>query len=407
MIAVALATVFLAPSAPPKLLIRPQDRIAILGDSITEQKQYSRIIETYLRVCTPELGVDVRQYGWSGETWDGMLGRMQNDVLRFKPTLATSCYGMNDHGYRAYEQGIGDRYTRNTETAVSVLRAAGARVVLGSPGTIGKVPTWVQGAGSVDAMQDNLAKLSDITKATAQRTGSGYADVNGIMAQARLLSKKLYGDGYTLEGNDGVHPGWSGHLVMAYAFLKGLGVSGEIGTIQVQLGKSAKASPGHKILSVKGDTVNIESQRYPFCIPAGDVRDTYQLASGASLVPFFRDLNRFTLVVKGTKPGAYEVKWGDWTKKFTSAELNAGINLAEFFPENPFTAAFNRVDNAVAAKQAYETDQIKTLFHSEQGRRDLDGVANSSEPRRTQLVQAINAERTPVTHSLTITLVQF
>src|SRR5262245_41310005 len=90
-----------------KLLLQPGDKLAICGDSITEQKMYSRIMEDYLTVCVPELNVTVRQYGWSGERAPGFLKRMTNDCLRFHPTIATTCYGMNDHEYRSYEPRIG------------------------------------------------------------------------------------------------------------------------------------------------------------------------------------------------------------------------------------------------------------------------------------------------------------
>ena len=89
--------------APAGSLLKTGDRLAICGDSITEQKMYSRAMETYLTVCVPQLQVTVRQYGWGGETAQGFLGRMTNDCLRFHPTIATTCYGMNDHGFRPYE----------------------------------------------------------------------------------------------------------------------------------------------------------------------------------------------------------------------------------------------------------------------------------------------------------------
>lgn len=41
-----------APSAT-SLIFKQSDRLAICGDSITEQKMYSRILETYLTVCVP------------------------------------------------------------------------------------------------------------------------------------------------------------------------------------------------------------------------------------------------------------------------------------------------------------------------------------------------------------------
>jgi hypothetical protein len=44
-------------SQPRGLLLKRGDRLAICGDSITEQKMYSRLIEDYLTVCVPELAV--------------------------------------------------------------------------------------------------------------------------------------------------------------------------------------------------------------------------------------------------------------------------------------------------------------------------------------------------------------
>ena len=71
--------------ASKKLLLKEDDRLAICGDSITEQRMYSRIIEDYLTVCVPQLHITVRQYGWSGERAPGFLARMTNDCLRFHP----------------------------------------------------------------------------------------------------------------------------------------------------------------------------------------------------------------------------------------------------------------------------------------------------------------------------------
>jgi len=51
---------------PSGLVLKKGDRLAICGDSITEQKMYSRIMEDYLTMCVPELEVSVRQYGWGG-----------------------------------------------------------------------------------------------------------------------------------------------------------------------------------------------------------------------------------------------------------------------------------------------------------------------------------------------------
>ena len=130
----------------PTVKLQKGDKLAICGDSITEQKMYSRIMEAYLTACVPDLEITCRQYGWSGEQASGFLGRMKNDVLRFAPTVATTCYGMNDHRYVPFEEGIGAEYRKNQTAIVKQFKDAGVRVVLGSPGTIHSVPSWVKSA---------------------------------------------------------------------------------------------------------------------------------------------------------------------------------------------------------------------------------------------------------------------
>ena len=55
-------------------------------------------------MCVPDLHITARQFGWSGETAEGFRQRMTNDCLLFKPTVATTCYGMNDYRYRPYDE---------------------------------------------------------------------------------------------------------------------------------------------------------------------------------------------------------------------------------------------------------------------------------------------------------------
>src|ERR1043165_2072585 len=145
---------------PSGLLLKHGDRLAICGDSITEQKMYSRLMEDYLTMCVPELNVTVRQYGWSGEKAPGVLRRMTNDCLAFHPTIATTAYGMNDHEYRPYEARIGEMYRSNATAVVRAFKAHGVRVVQGSPGCVGKMPSWVKTAsGTVDDLNVNLCQL--------------------------------------------------------------------------------------------------------------------------------------------------------------------------------------------------------------------------------------------------------
>jgi len=395
-------TVVKAP-APGKLLLRPNDRLAIVGDSITEQRMYSQIMETYLTVCVPDLKISTRQYGWSGETAEGFLGRMTNDCLTFKPTVATTCYGMNDYKYRPYDEANGQWYRERYTAVARAFKEHGVRLVLGSPGCVGKVASWVKSAsGTVEEHNLSLCKLRNIDLEIARDQGVRFADVFWPLFKGGFEARQRYGASYELSGEDGVHPGWAGHLVMAYAYLRTLGLDGEIGTLTVDLNRhTARTSRGHALVSANGTEFTFESRRYPFCA-TGELNQDSSLRSGMTLVPFNQELNRFILIAKGGKAERYRVIWGPASREFSAEQLRRGVNLAEEFAVNPFSEAFDRVNQAVAAKQAYETRQVKEAFHSAAAREDFAAVVARTEAERAPLAGAVVAAFRPVTHTIRI-----
>lgn len=389
--------------APPPggLLLKEGDRLALCGDSITEQKMYTRLMETYLTVCVPDLKVSVRQYGWSGETAEGFLNRMKSDCLRFQPTVATTCYGMNDYRYRPYDEANGRWYREKYSAVARTFREAGARVVLGSPGCVGKVASWVKSAsGTLEEHNLSLCELRNIGIEIAEREGARFADVFWPMFTAGFAARRKYGEDYAIAGKDGVHPGWAGHLVMAYAFLRALGLDGDLGTISADLetGK-ASATGGHEVVSFKDGVLTVTSRRYPFCA-SGEPDKDGSIRSGMTLVPFNAELNRLRLVVKGAPEAGCKVVWGEASRTYTAERLAAGVNLADDFPANPFSEAFGKVDAAVLAKQAYETKQVKQVFHGKEGKADMEAAVQRTEAERADRVAAIRAAFVPVTHTL-------
>ncbi|MGA2540204.1 MAG: SGNH/GDSL hydrolase family protein [Verrucomicrobiota bacterium] len=395
---------------PGPLLLQTGDRLAIVGDSITEQKMYSRIMETYLTVCVPQLKITVRQVGWSGETAEGFRKRMESDCLRFKPTVATFAYGMNDSKYRPYDDLNGQWYASNYTAIVRAFKAAGARVVLGSPGSLGTLnKARNAGGGTLDERNLNLCAMRDLDIRAAQSEGVRFADVFWPMLQAAYEGENRYGTAdkpFALPGPDGLHPNWAGHLVMARCFLRALGLDGDIGTFTVDLkGGHAEVTAGHKLESFANGELTITSTRYPFC-DGGATNATSAIRGGMSLVPFNQELNRLMLVVKNIGTPRCQVIWGGVTNTCLADQLAAGINLADDFAVNPFSQAFQNVDKAVAAKQAYETRQIKTSFHSAEARTNMDAVVLRTEAERAPLVEAMAAAFVPVRHVLRLVPVQ-
>lgn len=384
------------------LLLQKGDRYAICGDSITEQKMYSRLLEAYLAAARPDLAIECRQYGWSGETAAGFAGRMKNDVLRFQPTIASTCYGMNDFRYVPFEVSIGEEYRRNQTKVVQAFKAAGARVVLGSSGTIHSVPPWVKSAkGTWETLNLALLQFRNIDIEIAEAEKVSFADVYWPMLAKGYESRAKYGEGFKLEGNDGVHPGWAGHVMMAAAYLKALGLSGDLGTVEVHLGSgAATARNGQSVSRLAAGGYTLRSERLPCSFEPGDLAKDSTLAAGLALSDFQNRFNRLTLKVAGAKSAQVKVTWGEQVKIFAAADLARGINLAAEFPQGPTKPAFDKIWQAVGAKQNFETKQIKTLFRSKEAKADLEAVVKASELEHAKLVADLQAVAVPVETAL-------
>ena len=190
---------------------------------------------------------------------------------------------------------------------------------------------------------------------------------------------------------------------MAWAFLRAMGISGDIGTITVDLSAGeASASQGHAVQSLRDGQLTLISSRYPFCA-AGELDDDQSLRSGMTLAPFAEDLNRFVLRAKGELSGSFRVQWGNVSREYSADELTRGVQLAVDFPDNPFCDAFEKVDAAVAAKQAFETTQVKEVFHGPEGQADFQKVLAETEAQRAVLAAAISTAMLPVRHTIEIT----
>lgn len=396
----------LAPAPEPAgLLLKKGDRVAICGDSITEQKRYSVILETYLTASLPELEITCRQYGWSGEKAGGFLGRMESDVLRFQPTFATTCYGMNDFRYVPYNEPIAAEYRKNETAMVQAFKKAGTRVLLGSSGIIDSVPHWVKTAsGTKEDLNLALSKFRNIGIEVAAAEQVAFADLYRPMLLADFQAEKLHGPGFMVAGKDGVHPGWAGQVIMAYSFLKGMGLDGDLGTITFDeaTGK-ATATAGHEVISAADGKLTIKSSKLPFSAGPGDLKSDDSMRAGLALVPFDDELNRLILKIAAPSAASYDVTWGESTRTYPAAELQAGVNLAKDFETHPLLPAFKKVWDAVQAKQDYETRQIKTLVHGPEGAADREATFALTEKVHAKLAKAVADAKQPAEHVITIT----
>lgn len=347
------ATVLLTTQAFAETQLPPNARVAIIGDSITEQKLYSRFIETYLLGCTGRKDIKCFQFGWSGETAQGFSSRLENDLSIFNPTVATTCYGMNDGRYVPYEPSIGASYEKWMRTVLEGLKKVGVtHIVAGSPGAV-DTRWFVKPGTTADQYNDSLAHLRDIDKKLAAEYHQAFADVHDEMIKAMATAKAKLGADYDVCGRDGVHPGPNGHLLMAAAFLKGLGLDGNIGDITIDLKGASAGSEGHAVTGSNG-VAEITSTKWPFFLEP-------EMRKITAFCKFNEELNRYTLRVKNLDSARAKVTWGTEAKEFKKEQLATGINLAVEFDNSPLDAPFIALVIAVNNKQAYETPMIKGM----------------------------------------------
>lgn len=351
-------------------LLQKGDRLVILGDSISAMCKYTVLVDLYLAACRPDLEIWMYQDAISGEVTAKQLRRLDVTLERTRPTAAISFYGVNDAGWSAFNQDKADQYDANTRELLQRLKAADIRVLLASTSIMGdKLKNSVE-------FNKTLSQFRDITEHIASDTQTRFTDVHTLVHEAQNKMRARAGESptYDIIARDGAHADWQGHMAIATAMLRGLGM-GQEPIAQIVFDQSegkATASDGHRIVKVEGDTLTVESSRYPFYFLWDSKAQPYQdMPKVAEEIGFFDDLNRFMLVAKGLEPGTYNVTWDKMTKPFTAQQLEAGVNLAKEFQRTPFDAVLYKLwltcltkatmDVAATIDATYKRDTIMVL----------------------------------------------
>ena len=317
--AVAL-TSFDRPCAAADFPIHDGDRVVLLGDSITEQRLYTTVIEAYTLARFPQWKLTFRNIGWGGDTAQGGLGRAARDMLPLKPTFVTIDFGMNDHGYRAYDEGIYKNYIDKQTQLVALLKTNGARVALVTPQPIeDKRPD-----PDKDVRNESLRKMSDGLREIAGKEKVLFSDqfdpYMAVMLKARQADPAVL-----IGGGDAVHPGPVGHTIMGWAILKSLGAPAAVSSAELTATGKLVAATGCQISPPKVDAGVMTFTRKDEALP---MPVNPQAETVTKLIPLLADLSRYELKVTGLTAPKYQLLIDDKPAAvFTSQELAQGCNL--------------------------------------------------------------------------------
>jgi lysophospholipase L1-like esterase len=229
--------------AAAEILVKSGDKIAFLGDSITQAgwgqpSGYVRLVMEGLKAN----GIEAQPVpaGISGHKSDQMLARLEKDVLSKKPQWMTLSCGVNDawHGARGvpldeamaangtFDANVAQRgtYKKNITDILERATSAGVRPVILTATVIKE---------ELDGeLNQKIAPYNEFLRSLAMEKQILIADLNTMFHEAIKAANK---PGTNVLTNDGVHMNAEGDQLMAIGVLQTLGLNAE------QIGKAKSA----------------------------------------------------------------------------------------------------------------------------------------------------------------------
>lgn len=340
-------------AAADEFFFRDGDRVVMIGDSITEQHLYSNYVEMWVTTRYPAWNITFRNVGIGGDRSTGGNSRFKRDVLAHNPTAMTVDFGMNDGGYRPFEEATYKTYMGGLQGMADQAKAANIRVAWVTPQPLDNAE---QGKTALTGYNETLERYSAGVGEIAQKNGGLFADqfhpYLAVLDKARAAGPKYE----RITAGDAVHPGPPGQALMAAAILKGLNFPALVSSAEVDAAAKTATATNCKITGVaaSGDGVRFEREDLALPFYPEDARSILTWS------PLLDDLNAYRLKVTGLKPGMYEIRLND--KKVAAHradDLAKGVNLADaVLTAGPVAEQVKAVRAAIEAKNRFHHDRI-------------------------------------------------
>ncbi len=229
-----LAATLIAPAlASAEIAVKSGEKIAFLGDSITQggwsnPAGYVRLVIAGLEANG--IKAEPVPAGISGHKSDQMLARLNKDVLSKKPQWMTLSCGVNDvwHGPRGvplddvmaksgtYDEKVSTRgtYQKNITAIIDQATAAGVKPVMLTATVIHE---------NLSSKENGLlAPYNDFLRQLAKEKKVPMADLNAMFAERIKAENK---PNVKVLTSDGVHMNGEGNKLMAIGVLKAFGLN--------------------------------------------------------------------------------------------------------------------------------------------------------------------------------------
>lgn len=212
------------------MLIQPNSRLVMIGDSITDcgrarpigegrgealGKGYVSLIDALIGSVYPSYGIRITNVGSSGNTVRNLKERWQTDVIDLKPDWLSIMIGINDV-WRQFDLPTYSEKHVLIEEYEQTLRELVGQVKPTLKGLVLMTPFYIE-PNREDPMRAAMDQYGQVVRKIAEETGAIFVDTQKAFDE---VLEHYYPA--TLAW-DRVHPSLTGHMVLARAFMHKIG----------------------------------------------------------------------------------------------------------------------------------------------------------------------------------------
>lgn len=331
----SMFVILLASACPAQspFYLKDGDRVVFYGDSITAQRLYTVFTETYVVTRFPSLNVSFVHSGWGGDRVTGGGGgdielRLKRDVFAYKPTVMTIMLGMNDGGYKAFDAGLFRTYSTGYRHIVDEAKSTlpGVRITAIEPSPFDDVTRAPNFEGGYNAV---LRRYSQFIVDLGKEDKLTVANLNDPVVAALEKAKSLDADLSQRILPDRVHPGPSGHWVMAEALLKAWNAPAVVTDVEIDAADGRLAHAENTSVTELKKETGLAWTQLDNALPLPISFENKETALVIRSSDLIQALDQEELRITGLAPGHYTLKIdGDGVGTFSSDEFSAGVNIA-------------------------------------------------------------------------------
>ena len=364
-------------------ILKSDDTVVFVGDSITHQVLYTQYIEDFFITRYPQVRLHFHNAGIGGDrAWDA-LQRLDRDVISKQPDLVTILLGMNDASYQPFNPEVFAMYQADMTQLLERLQTTDAAIAPITPTMFDAVAAR---ATKRERSEDMLRQYNAVLafygtwlRGEADRRSMTSIDMfsplNNLTRQARLNDAD-----YTMI-KDAIHPGPDGQLVMASAWLEDLGLRGGVSNIVLTPFKEsykARVQNG-TVTDLKITDGTIEFVFTGHSLPWVTPTDT---AAARDMLKIGHRFSREGFQVHGLEPGKYELQIdGTVIDSFTHVQLANHVELQNF----PNTPQSIQAAQVVSRNQTRSGETVRALrthwFKFRNLQRSQRALSEASDPK--------------------------